>query len=81
MNYKAQTNFRTTPDNRMVYSLRGTGRYRKINGKMDELMENDVYVQIEARHLPPEVQKEIAECIAGCLNLVYGPTLNEEDQS
>lgn len=72
MNYKSQTNFQTTPDNRMVYSLRGTGRYRKVDNKMEEIMENDVYLQIEARHLPTEVQKEIAECVAAILNLRYG---------
>ncbi len=63
MNYIPETQFQITSDNRMVYNLRQEG-YRKGMPAMT----NDIAVSIEARHLPEEVQEEIARVICVALN-------------
>jgi hypothetical protein len=71
MSYKSQSKFLISADYRMIYSLQPTGRWEKVNGVRQEIMQNDVYLQIEARHLPFEEQKELAETIAATLNERY----------
>ena len=63
MTYKPETGFQISADNRFVYNLRHHG-WRKG----EETFENDIGVSIEARHLPKEVQAEIARVICVALN-------------
>lgn len=68
MSYKTETEFHTSDDNRLVYSLRQDG-YKK--GR--PVMVNDIAVSIEARHLPAETQAAIAKLIKDTLNTNFGP--------
>ena len=70
MNYTPETKFRITNDSRMVYNLRQEGWKKGM-----PTMVNDIAVGIEARHLPEEVQAEIARAICAALNheLENGP--------
>lgn len=63
MNYTPESPFKITEDNRLVYNLRHHGWRKGV-----ETFENDVWVSIEARHLPTEVQANIARIICTALN-------------
>jgi len=61
--YKPQTEWYETDDHRMVYTLKGTGKYQRgVEG-----MENDVAVSIDARGHSAEEQAEIAKVIREAL--------------
>lgn len=74
MNYTPETQFQTTSDNRLVYNLRNECWKRGM-----PTMVNDIVVSIEARHLPEEVQAEIARVICVALNreLVNGRMISD----
>lgn len=63
MTYTPETQFQITSDTRMVYNLRQEGWRKGM-----PTMVNDIAVSIEARHLPEEVQAEIARVICVALN-------------
>ena len=67
MDYKAETSFIVTDDNRMVYNLRQTGWF-----KGDPRMSNDIAVTIDAHHLSDEVKADIAATVQAALNAKFG---------
>jgi len=60
--YDPETKWQVCDDLRLVYNTKG------IMTRRGSFQENDVAVFIEARHLPVDVQQEIAAVICNALN-------------
>ena len=63
MIYEPETEWQVTENGKYVYNLKQEGWK---NG--EPIMENDVVIIVEARHLPEDIQKEISEVIKIALN-------------